>query len=193
MGKGFAYSHKGAGLPILVVLLLFGLAASAEPRRFEGDQAPTRQDIIEAYSDGGEAPSGGVSIEGMGPTRGLGPKRRRPSRAVDFGSHVNFEFGSARLTRRAKAVLDELGHALNDQALSNARFVIEGHTDSVGSRSYNQDLSERRAQAVKGYLTRNFGVDASRLTSVGLGEDAPLPRIDPESPMNRRVVVVKRN
>jgi len=53
------------------------------------------------------------------------------------------------------------------------QVTIEGHTDSIGSDSYNQRLSERRAQAVKAYLVSK-GVAASRLETVGKGEQEPV-------------------
>lgn len=59
------------------------------------------------------------------------------------------------------------------------RVRIDGHTDSVGAEAYNQGLSERRATAVKSYLTSN-GIDASRLTAKGFGEEAPAYTNDSE-------------
>ncbi len=56
----------------------------------------------------------------------------------------------------------------------NVSAEIQGHTDSVGSSSYNQGLSERRANSVVNYLSSNFGIDASRLSGVGYGEDRPI-------------------
>ena len=54
-----------------------------------------------------------------------------------------------------------------------ASFAIEGHTDSVGSKSSNQSLSERRANAVRDYLIAN-GIAADRLSAAGYGEDNPI-------------------
>jgi outer membrane protein OmpA-like peptidoglycan-associated protein len=68
-------------------------------------------------------------------------------------------------------------------------FVIEGHTDEVGSRRYNQGLSERRAAAVREYLMTSGGVQGSRLSTVGYGEDRLLDPANPESGTNRRVRV----
>ena len=65
--------------------------------------------------------------------------------------------------------------------------LIEGHTDATGPEPYNERLSERRAQAVKGYLVARHGIDAARLRAVGRGERAPLPGRDGEAPENRRV------
>ena len=58
-------------------------------------------------------------------------------------------------------------------AYPKANFVVEGHTDSIGSEAFNQKLSEERASKVVGYLTNN-GVDSERLKSVGFGETTPI-------------------
>lgn len=58
--------------------------------------------------------------------------------------------------------------------------VIEGHTDSVGTAAYNLSLSQRRAEAVRQVLIDQFNVDASRLTSVGYGEERPIATIAPQ-------------
>ena len=67
--------------------------------------------------------------------------------------------------------------------------MIEGHTDSIGGRDYNLDLSRRRAQAVVEYLT-SLGVDASRLQVRGYGFDRPLDGRSAASVENRRVEAV---
>lgn len=105
---------------------------------------------------------------------------------------VDFANGSAQLTPQAKATLDQLGQALSSSTLASYRFRIEGHTDTVGSESYNQALSERRAEAVVAYLEAKFGVQPSRLQAIGMGEQGllvPTPPQTPE-PRNRRVQVV---
>ncbi|HBG29197.1 OmpA family protein [Candidatus Macondimonas diazotrophica] len=70
--------------------------------------------------------------------------------------------------------------------------VIEGHTDSIGTNAYNLSLSQRRAEAVRQVLIDQFNVDASRLTSVGYGEERPIAdnRTAEGRQLNRRVVAV---
>jgi OOP family OmpA-OmpF porin len=70
--------------------------------------------------------------------------------------------------------------------------VIEGHTDSTGSNEYNQKLSERRANSVRQYIIKNFGIKASRLTATGYGETKPIATNDTDEgrQRNRRVQAV---
>ncbi len=72
------------------------------------------------------------------------------------------------------------------------KVVIEGHTDSSGKASYNQDLSERRAANVAKVLVGNYEVDAARVSSVGYGEEKPIADNNTAAgkAANRRVVAV---
>lgn len=103
---------------------------------------------------------------------------------------VRFTFDSANLTAQAKQVLDALGEALMAQQSADFAFRIEGHTDSVGSEVYNLSLSERRAAAVKHYLSANHGVPVQRLQAQGKGESELYDPANPESGANRRVQIV---
>lgn len=105
---------------------------------------------------------------------------------------VLFTTGQADLKPGAAANMDKLADFLTrhpDQAV-----VVEGHTDSVGSQSYNQSLSQRRADAVRGYLVSR-GIGSSRVVAVGRGENTPVAPNDNVGgrQQNRRVEVVIQN
>ncbi|WP_353213436.1 OmpA family protein [Rhodovarius sp.] len=105
---------------------------------------------------------------------------------------VNFASGSASLTPQAAASLAALGRALSSPELAPYRFRIEGHTDTVGDAGLNMLLSQRRAEAVRDFLAKNFGVQPTRLMAIGMGESQLLvstPDNMPE-PSNRRVQVL---
>jgi OOP family OmpA-OmpF porin len=71
------------------------------------------------------------------------------------------------------------------------KILIAGHTDSTGSADYNRDLSKRRAESVRAYLIKNFGIDGGRLYARGFGESAPIAANDSAEGRrrNRRVVI----
>jgi outer membrane protein OmpA-like peptidoglycan-associated protein len=105
---------------------------------------------------------------------------------------VNFASGSASLTPQAAASLAALGRALSSPELAPYRFRIEGHTDTVGDAGLNMLLSQRRAEAVRDFPVKNFGVQPTRLMAIGMGESQLLvstPDNMPE-PSNRRVQVL---
>ena len=105
---------------------------------------------------------------------------------------VNFEFDSARLTPNARTVLREVAERL--RAYPNSEVEIGGHTDSTGSASYNQSLSERRAASVRDFLIEQ-GVDPGRLTAVGYGATRPVDdnRTEQGRERNRRIEMRRMN
>ena len=101
---------------------------------------------------------------------------------------VNFEYKSSRLTSEAKAILDNVAEVLS---ASSSKFTVEGHTDSVGSASYNKNLSQARADSVMAYLASK-GISTERMNAIGYGESSPVATNDTEAgrAVNRRVALV---
>lgn len=104
---------------------------------------------------------------------------------------VEFEFGKADLTPIGRALVEVLAQALNSPELMPYTFIVEGHTDSVGSDQANLALSQRRAATVRDALAQR-GVDPVRLTTAGFGELRLISGIPGEAARNRRVEVVRR-
>jgi outer membrane protein OmpA-like peptidoglycan-associated protein len=90
---------------------------------------------------------------------------------VRFKSAILFDVDKTGLKEDATTELADLGHVLKDYP--DTVLVVEGHTDSTGSAAHNKKLSEERAQSVIKTLVSD-GVDRSRLTFKGWGEDKPL-------------------
>ncbi|MBR1197025.1 OmpA family protein [Bradyrhizobium sp. AUGA SZCCT0274] len=103
---------------------------------------------------------------------------------------IRFDYNSADISKSSMSAVQELGKALSDASLKGSTFVVAGHTDAVGSDGYNQDLSERRADTIKKFLTEQYGLNASDLVTVGYGETKPKDPNAPMDPVNRRVQVV---
>ncbi len=93
------------------------------------------------------------------------------SEKVTFAADAFFDFDKSTLKPDGKSKLDDLASKLD--SLNLEVIIAVGHTDSVGSDAYNQKLSIRRAEAVKGYLV-NKGVDAKRVYTEGKGEKQPV-------------------
>ncbi|MBN2807182.1 MAG: OmpA family protein [Prolixibacteraceae bacterium] len=89
---------------------------------------------------------------------------------VEFNSNVLFGFDQSGLSNEAKTNLDKLVLVLNSYA--DTDIELQGHTDSKGSVSYNQNLSVERAKAVSGYLA-DRGIARSRVVTKGYGEEIP--------------------
>lgn len=101
-------------------------------------------------------------------------------------SSITFGFDSATLTPQARSALDSVAKVLNQYPEST--ISITGHTDDIGSDSYNQKLSEERALSVSNYLSQH-NVSYARLTTKGMGESMPkFPNTDEANrAQNRRV------
>lgn len=100
---------------------------------------------------------------------------------------IYFDFNSAVIKPTSYPVLDDAAKVL--KAKPKMRVEISGHTDSIGSDSYNQKLSYQRANSVKDYLLRYHNVDPSRLIAVGYGETQPIAdnRTKSGRDLNRRI------
>lgn len=99
---------------------------------------------------------------------------------------VSFELNSDKMTPAGEARAKIFAESMLRPELVDKRFMIAGHTDSVGNRATNIDLSRRRAQAVADYLSA-AGVAPSRLEVKGFGPSAPIAGRKAADPANRRV------
>ena len=89
---------------------------------------------------------------------------------VTMRNEILFDYNSTALRSVSRDELAEMADVFNRYA--DTTIVVGGHADSTGSESYNQRLSERRADAVANYL-QNQGVRGSRIDSIGYGEGSP--------------------
>jgi outer membrane protein OmpA-like peptidoglycan-associated protein len=123
----------------------------------------------------------------------LGEREQIASIAKDkpkIDLEITFDYDSANISSKAQPAVQALGKALTSADLKGSTFVVAGHTDAKGGEAYNQDLSERRADAIKRYLTEKFGIAGNDLVTVGYGKSKPKDASTPMDPSNRRVQVV---
>jgi outer membrane protein OmpA-like peptidoglycan-associated protein len=95
-----------------------------------------------------------------------------PSEERAILENVNFATGSDAIPPEALPKLEALAKQI--KATPYSRILVEGHTDSVGSETANQRLSERRARTVRQWLIDNAGVPAASIEAVGIGEARPI-------------------
>lgn len=117
-------------------------------------------------------------------------KQESRGMVITLSGSVLFASGKSELLPSAQAKLSEVANALT-QANPDASIVVEGHTDSQGSQAFNLDLSARRAQAVRDYLT-SHGVAPDRIRAEGLGFSRPVSdnKTAEGRANNRRVEIV---
>ena len=103
---------------------------------------------------------------------------------------ITFDYNSAEISAKSLSSVQALGKALSSADLKGSTFIVAGHTDAAGSEGYNQDLSERRADSIKRYLTDKYGIAGADLVTVGYGESKLKDPSQPLAEANRRVQVV---
>ncbi len=115
---------------------------------------------------------------------------RRKAPSINIQS-INFAFGSAEVSYEERWKIERIGVAMNRILRRNPDeiFLIEGHTDAVGSRASNYALSDRRAASIRRVLVRYFGVPSYALETAGYGEDYLLVPTPYEEWRNRRVTL----
>jgi outer membrane protein OmpA-like peptidoglycan-associated protein len=119
---------------------------------------------------------------------GVDVVRKGDNITLDMPGGVTFAFNSSDLNAQFHPVLDKVATTLAEY--DKTVIEVAGHTDSVGSDTYNQQLSERRANSVAAYLAAH-GVPQPRMVTVGAGEGHPVASNDTEEgrAANRRVEI----
>jgi len=167
-------SDHGTGEPVAASITAAGVEFSAEASAsgaFTLD-LPAGTHTIEASAEGYLDATKVVSVP-AGETATVELQMRpalQQGQVMSF-ANIYFESGSATIQPQSYGVLDGVVELLRDNP--DVMVEIAGHTDSDGSASYNQGLSQRRAESVRSYLVRK-GISASRLTTVGYGESRPV-------------------
>tara|TARA_R110002012_G_scaffold90029_3_gene220338 strand:- start:339 stop:1013 length:675 start_codon:yes stop_codon:yes gene_type:complete len=174
-----------------------GAAVGAAAGALSGDGSTSRRDRALIGAAVGAAAGAGIGVymdrqeqqlrDNLQGSR-IEIDRRGDDIVLNMPSGVTFGFDSADLTSEARGSLNEVANVLTQY--QDTRVIIAGHTDSTGNASYNQQLSERRAQAVASYLSQN-GVSSARLATSGYGATQPVASNDSEQgrAQNRRVEI----
>ena len=104
---------------------------------------------------------------------------------------ITFDVNKADVKPESYGTLKSIADVLTENP--GVKVKITGHTDSDGDDAKNLELSKRRAESVKNELVKNFGIDASRLSTDGAGETKPIAANDTPAnkAKNRRVEFIK--
>ena len=164
--------------------------------------APAKQPLTRGLSAGPKADPEAVAAEGRfvqtirnRATRSLSTAEREEIATIakdkpNIDLEINFDYNSADISNKSLSSVQALGRALTNPDLKGSTFIVAGYTDAVGSEAHNQDLSERRADSIKRYLTDKFGIAGTDLVTVGYGKTKLKDPSHPTAEVNRRVQVV---
>ena len=133
---------------------------------FDPANSGNAPDFQPANGNGGNGEWGAMNA----PVAGDDPAANFISNPTAWSKKVYFDYNRHEIKASERGVLDELANYLTENAKKGV--VIEGHCDERGSDEYNRALSEKRAIAIKDYLS-NLGIAANRMLTVPCGEDRP--------------------
>ena len=191
----------GAALSIGVGTAVAGEANVTEDQILHA-LAPVKKPLTRGLSVGPQADPAAVAAEGAfvqkirnRATRSLSNVEREEIATIaqskpNIDLEINFDYNSADISSKSLPSVQALGKALTNPDLKGSTFVVAGYTDAAGGDAYNQDLSERRADSIKRYLTDKFGIAGSDLVTVGYGKSKLKDPGQPLAEVNRRVQVV---
>ncbi|MCI0598186.1 MAG: OmpA family protein [Beijerinckiaceae bacterium] len=193
-----------------VCLTLAGGLASIMADIAAAQEQPSAAQIIEALKPKAGPGRGTRSLTGVSKSaldrRFINSLRNRQTRLISIEERtkaaeiakaspnidleINFEYNSNVIGLSAVPVLVNLGTALRSGELKGGVFFLSGHTDAKGGEAFNQDLSERRADAVKRFLVEKFSLSSGNLIPIGYGKTKLKNAADPFAGENRRVQIV---
>jgi outer membrane protein OmpA-like peptidoglycan-associated protein len=213
MSKISGRRNLAAMLSILTIgaAFSFGLGQAVAGEDVTEDQIvralapPAKKPLTRGLSIGPQTPQAdpaAVAAEG----RFVQTIRNRPTRSLSVGEReeiatiakdkpnidleINFDYNSADISAKSLPSVQALGRALTNPDLKGSTFIVAGYTDAAGGEAYNQELSERRADSIKRYLTDKFGIAGTDLVTVGYGKSKLKDPNQPLAEVNRRVQVV---
>jgi outer membrane protein OmpA-like peptidoglycan-associated protein len=209
MSKISGRKSLSAVLSILAIgtAVSFGMAKAVAADDVTEDQivralAPVKKPLTRGLSVGPQADPAANAAEdrfvqalrGRG-TRSLSASEREEISAIakekpNIDLEITFDYNSADISTKSLPSVQALGKALTNPDLKGSTFIVAGHTDAAGSEAYNQDLSERRADSIKRYLTGKFSIATADLVTVGYGKSKLKDPANPLAEVNRRVQVV---
>ena len=190
-----------------VALSVYSATARAGDNNVTEDQivralTPEKKPLTRGLSVGPQADPAATAAEGKfvqtvrgRATRSLSVSEREEIAAIvkdkpKIDLEINFDYNSADISAKSLPSVQALGRALSNADLKGSTFVVAGHTDAAGGEAYNQELSERRADAIKRYLVDKYGINGTDLVTVGYGKSKLKDPNQPMSEVNRRVQVV---
>ena len=179
---------------VLVMVCMVGFVfADSDVRVYKEGEEPSVEELKSFFETSKELKEEASSSR-LGKSKGLTigdvkSAKKNNHEAASFGKEISLPIKFANNSYEIQnepntiQILNNIKQALQS---SKVTLVVEGHTNAIGSKGYNYDLSQKRAEAVKQYLVEN-GIGSNVLITRGKGFEKPLSGTDPKDPDNRRV------
>jgi outer membrane protein OmpA-like peptidoglycan-associated protein len=194
MGERFHCSKTRAAAVALTVLAVSTAvpAGAAQPALTEQQLVSSLQNLSANATaiDVAVLTQEALANVGKPPGKGSLPNWEKLSSFPQLTVEINFEYDSVAVVPESYRALGLIADALHHPLLLGFKFLIVGHTDSIGKGQYNLGLSQKRADAIREILSTTFAVPANRLVAIGVGEELPIDAADPKAAINRRVQLI---
>ena len=184
-----------APLAIATLLLLVAVNASADEslKLYDRNNVPDPEDVAKMLQTqqntlkrNNFAKTRGISLDPQGTTGVENELAKRNKDAGTFAVQINFPLNSAQVNEDFIPHIAAIAKGIQISG-ADIKISIEGHTDASGTEAYNEQLSLRRAQAVRALLIEKFAVRADQIAALGYGPRQLADASDPFSGKNRRV------
>lgn len=186
--NGSTFANIGGGAKYFITENLYARAGvEAQYNIDQGDTEWAPSIGVGMNFGGGSKPVAQVAEAAPEPMAEPAPVAEEPAQVVRVELDVKFDFDKAQVKEESYGDIKNLADFMNQYPQTNT--TVEGHTDSVGTDTYNQKLSEKRASAVREVLVNQYGVEGQRVNAAGYGETQPVADNATESgrAINRRV------
>ena len=144
-----------------------------------GNRIPSKEDLGRIFMGPAQSPEG-IQAKGI-------VQAQTRNKGKSFDIDLAFAFGSDTLSAKGQAQLAPIGEYLKAVKLNAGAVAIDSHMNGLGSSDFTNDLSLRRAQAIKGFLVSEYNLDPSVFVVAGLGKQQPKDKGNLASEANRRI------
>lgn len=164
------FANVGAGVKYYVTENFFAKASVDGMHGFDNHQSEWMAGVGVGLNFGGKKAVAAPAVAPVEPV--VYEEEAVEAETVRVELDVKFDFDKAQVQQDSYSDIENLAEFMKQ--FPQTSTTVEGHTDSTGNDSYNQNLSERRAGAVRDVLVNQYGVEAERINAVGYGEARPV-------------------
>ncbi|SFP47576.1 OmpA family protein [Pseudomonas borbori] len=185
--NGSTFANVGGGAKYFITENLYARAGVEAQYNIDQGDTEWAPSVGVGMNFGGGSKPAPVVAAAPEPMPEPAPVAEEPAQVVRVELDVKFDFDKAQVKEESYGDIKNLADFMNQYPQTST--TVEGHTDSVGTDAYNQQLSEKRASAVREVLVNQYGVEGQRVNAAGYGETQPVADNATESgrAINRRV------
>ena len=185
--NGSTFANVGGGAKYFITENLYARAGVEAQYNIDQGDTEWAPSVGVGMNFGGGSKPAPVVAAAPEPVPEPAPVAEEPAQVVRVELDVKFDFDKAQVKEESYGDIKNLADFMNQYPQTST--TVEGHTDSVGTDAYNQQLSEKRASAVREVLVNQYGVEGQRVNAAGYGETQPVADNATESgrAINRRV------